>query len=462
MIKSFLPGQMQLSCYSSKPERIGFLMLLIFLSAPYIFLRLHGDDYSQGSSVTLVDVFLGIAGIKMMLLIAIKGGRTNHTKLHSVSYPLLLVGYAFMIVSFLSGIEGLLFFGLGDVFSIGRLLSGTSQYAFIMIFLPLFASHYLSANNLKHVMRYISFGYFLPMLLSLFFLPHATDGRLREVFYFANRALGSYGNANTFSGLLVMILPYYVFLSITEKGFWRAMGYVGVSLSLLCLFLTVSFSGMLALIVLIIANILLALFWCGHPIHKYKYRAIHLSISTVFFVTIVFVIATSYMPSIIEDVAVRLFFLDESNTKSIEVENLGSGEARLRLIDVALGLIKSRDGGLLLGHGMRQSEALHEFSFAGPHQDVHLIYLLLWIEGGFILLLLFGAYLLLLIRNVIKLAKIAPFEAVAVGSAVLGLALFGMTYPHMYMRFFWVPLLPAFVNWDAYLRAKLPRPSTTA
>lgn len=460
-MKSFFPDRMQQSCCSSKPERIEFLLVLIFLSAPYVFLRLHGDDYSQGNSLTLVDVFLFFAGIKMLSMVMRVDG-TRHIKLRYASTPLLLVGYAFMTVSFLSGIEGLLFFDLGDGFSIGRLLSGTSQYAFIMIFLPLFASHYLSVDKLKHVIRYISIGYLLPMVLNLFFLPHTTPERLREIFFFANRALGSYGNANTFSGLLVMILPYYVFLSITEKGFWRAIGYVGVSLSLLCLFLTVSFSGVLVLIVLIIANILLALFWRGHPIHKYKYRVIHLSISTVFFVTIVSVIATSYMPSIMEDVAVRLFFLDESNTKSIEVENLGSGEARLRLIDVALGLIKSRDGGLLLGHGMRQSEALHEFSFAGPHQEVHLIYLLLWIEGGFILLLLFGAYLLLLIRNVIKLSKIAPFEAVVVGSAVLGLALFGMTYPHMYMRFFWVPLLPAFVNWDAYLRAKLPRPSTTA
>jgi hypothetical protein len=121
-------------------------------------------------------------------------------------------------------------------------------------------------------------------------------------------------------------------------------------------------------------------------------------------------------------------------------------------------MIDTRHGGLLTGHGVRESEALSEFSFAGPHQEIHLIYLLLWVEGGFILLACFCLYLALLLKNAAALAAEYPSEAVVAGSAVVALALFGFTYPHLYMRYFWVPLLPAFPNWRRALAVSRPMP----
>lgn len=440
-------------CISPRQKRIGALFALIFITAPYVFLRLHGDDYSKGSSFTLVDVFLSMAGL-MMLLVILRSGKIYCSRLRLVSKPLVLVGVIFTVCSLISGVEGLVFYGVDDGFSLGSLLSGTVQYAFIMIFLPIFASQYLSADNLKQVIRYIGLGYLFPMILTLVFLPHSSPERARQVFYFASRALGAYGNANTFAGIIVMILPYYVYLAITDRGRWRVMGYLSVMLSFICLFLTVCFSGTITLVIVIVVNIVFAVFWTGHPIYKYKARFIQLAAVSIFCTVTVSSIAIANMPSIMEDVSTRLFFLNADNDKAVELDNLGSGAGRMELINIALRLIESRKGALLWGHGMRQTSAIHDFSFAGPHQDIHLIYLLLWVEGGLVLLLLFLAYLLLMFRNVTKLAKIYPFEAMAVGTAGLGLALFGMFYPHMYMRFFWIPLLPAFVNWGAYLHEK--------
>jgi len=111
-----------------------------------------------------------------------------------------------------------------------------------------------------------------------------------------------------------------------------------------------------------------------------------------------------------------------------------------------LKLLKERMGGFLYGHGVRQTSYLPEFNFGGNGLDIHLLYLLLWVEGGFILAATFGVYLLLLLRNCINLAKTHPAEAITLATALLSLALFGLFLPHAYLRYFWLPLLPAFIT----------------
>ncbi len=385
-----------------------------------------------------------------MLLTSLRGGGIPRNKLRYVSVPLLLVGAAFAIVSLISGLEGELIYNI-DV-SIGALLSGTVQYAFIMIFFPLMAGYYLSVDKLNSMMRFISLGYLLPMFLTLILISQGAPESLREAFFFSGRALGTYGNAVSFAGVLMIVLPYYTILYVTEKRFWKLIGFVGVNLTIVCLVLTISFSGVLIFLSLVIGNMLLALVWHDHPICKYKSEFAYLAIITALVITTVGGIAAISSPEIKKNMTNRIFFLNEANTKNVELENFGSADQRLYLIDTALNLINDREGGLLWGHGMRQTESLPAFSFYGPHLDVHLLYLLLWIEGGFILALLYIIFLLLLIRNVMKLAKISPSGAVAVGSAVIAIALFGMLNPHLYLRYFWIPILPAFVNWNAHLR----------
>jgi hypothetical protein len=245
-------------------------------------------------------------------------------------------------------------------------------------------------------------------------------------------------------------------LSIIERGMWRVLGYVGVALTLACLFLTVSFSGALSLIALLSGNAAVALCWRRHPMRTHTYRLLHLSVCVAALLVAAWATTVAYMPSAFEDVAVRLAAFDGSNTNRIVVDDLGSGASRMRLIRIGLDMIERRHGGLLTGHGIRESEALSEFSFAGPHQEIHLIYLLLWLEGGFVLLACFCLYLALLFKNAVALAREYPSEAVVAGSAVMGLAIFGFTYPHLYMRFFWVPLLPAFPHWHRALSVNRP------
>jgi hypothetical protein len=274
---------------------------------------------------------------------------------------------------------------------------------------------------------------------------------MREAFFFAGRALGTYGNAVSFAAVLVIVLPYYAILFVTEKGLWRAIGAIGVNLTMICLALTISFSGMLVFLCLLIGNILLAFAWRDHPLRKFKSKFVSLGISTTLFLSITTGIAMMYSPELQEVMTHRLFFLDPSSTTNVELENFGSADQRLYLIDTALKLIQERDGGILSGHGMRQTDKIPAFSYYGPHQEVHLIYLLLWIEGGLILVGVYLAFLFFLIRNVVNLAKISPTAAVAVGSAVAAITLFGMLNPHLYLRYFWIPILPAFVNWNGYL-----------
>ncbi len=431
--------------------------MLVCLTAPYVFLRLYLDDYSQGTSLTLVDVFLLMAALSM-LLTAARGGDESRRMWHLVCHPLFRAGLAFVTLSALSGLEGVTLYQTSAGFSFARLLSGTSQYAFILMFVPLLASHYLTIARLRHFMRWLSLGYFLPMVLTLVCLPHSSPERLRELFFFSNRALGSYGNANAFSGLLVVVFPYYIFLAIAEKGLWRALGYFGVTLSLACLFLTVSFSGGLSLVALIAVNVVVALCWRRHPMRTHTYRLVHMSACVSVLLVALWALTSTYLPSAFDDVSRRLAVFGDTNTNRIEINDLGNGAGRMELIRIGLEMISARHGGLLTGHGIRESEALPEFSFAGPHQEIHVIYLLLWVEGGFILLACFCAYLALLLKNAAALAAEYPSEAVVAGSAVVALALFGFTYPHLYLRYFWVPLLPAFPNWARALAVSRPMP----
>lgn len=423
--------------------KLGSVMTLVFMTIPYLFLRQHWDDYSQGSSFTLGDAFMCLAALQMLI-------HRRRIASARVSFTLLLIGALFVVLCFVSGAEGFLLYGV-DV-SLPALLSGTVQYAFILLILPLIGAHYLTSGNLRSALRYISFSYLFPMILVLLCLPHSTPERLRAVFFFNNRALGSYGNPNTFAAIIGMTFFLYLYLAITDEGRWRIVGQVGILLCLLCTFLSVSFSGALIMLCVIIANLTLCFFWSRHPFRRHRGRLAVLAVSTLLFTIVVSSAGVARWPWILEDVLVRLSAVQTSNVSRLQVRQIGSAEDRLQLMQLGLDLIAERHGGILAGHGMKQTEQLRQFSFAGVSQTVHQVYLLLWVEGGLVLLLVFGCYLIQMFRNVWALARAFPDEGVAVGSALLGLVVFGMFNPHIYMRFFWIPALPAFIDWRAHTR----------
>jgi hypothetical protein len=125
-------------------------------------------------------------------------------------------------------------------------------------------------------------------------------------------------------------------------------------------------------------------------------------------------------------------------------ESIGSMSQRIELIERAMDLVVSRSGGVFLGHGLRQSFAYTPFHFAGPALDVHMQFILLWIEGGFVLMLLYILFLGLIARQVFRAAKNHPAEALMMGASLVAIIFTGAMSPHLYLRYFWVPLLPAF------------------
>ncbi len=498
---------------NKKENSINFLILLAFLTAPYFYIRYGGFDFSKGTSFSLVDLFL-VAAFAFVAIFFIK----NHVllKVDRQCRDMLILGSIITFLCLLSGITAPLLYKISIRWS--SLLSGTLQYAFIFIGFPLLAFFFLSVNKLRTAIRYIALGYLFPMLLTILMLPVNFSPHLRELFYFANRALGTYGNAVGFALVLVITFPFYVYLVATEKGFWQKVGYVGVIALLHCLFLTASFSGIFVFILVVFSNLLLMTVWKNNPLRQ----AIKETISR--FVLILFLYAGSYValsyysPIMVEKVSDRIFSilqksvsapqaivpapssapqaqtplpqeptpapqaqtplpqeptpapqaqtpLPQEPTPAPQAQTplpqesapppqahtqasvmVQTASLRMDLNYKALKLIQERNGGVFFGHGLRQTSLMPEFNLEGNGLDVHLIYLLLWAEGGLILVLAFLGYFGLLFRNCINLSKTHSDEALAIGNSVLALVLFCFFHPHVYLRYFWVPLLLAFVT----------------
>ncbi len=440
---------------NKKENSINFVILLAFLTAPYFYIRYGGFDFSKGTSFSLVDLFL-VSAFAFVAIFFIK----NHAllKVDRQCRDMLILGSIIIFLCLLSGIIAPLLYKTNIRWP--SLLSGASQYAFIFIGFPLLAFFFLSVNKLRTAIRFIALGYLFPMLLTLLMSPVNFFSPLREFFYCANRALGTYGNANSFAVVLVITLPFYIYLVATEKGFWQKIGYVGVITLLPCLFLSASFSGIIVLSSVIFFNLLLMVFWKNNPLRQ----AIKETVSRFALIFSLFAglcVALSYFsPFIVEKVSSRIFLKTvyvpqeqaptsqnpQEQALAPQSEMVQSALTRMELNYRALKLIQERNGGLFFGHGLRQTPLRPDFNFGGIGLDVHLVYLLLWVEGGLILVLAFIGYFGLLFRNCLKLSKKYPHEALVVGNSILALMLFCFFLPHVYLRYFWVPLLLAFVT----------------
>jgi hypothetical protein len=462
-------------------QPVHFLMLLVFLTAPYFYIRDGGFDFSKGNSLSLVDLFLitslCLVGYNFLL---------KRFSLNKRLLAMLWVGGVFTALCLLSGITAQIF-GANDNVNWLTLFSGTVQYSFIFIAFPVLAAFFLSSGNIRTAIRYIALGYMPTMLMTILLAPEAAFPDLRTMFFAVNRAIGTYGNANSFAEVLMITMPLYAYLIATEKGLWQKVGYVGLIALLVCLFLSGSFSGAIALVIIMIANVILIAVWKKHPLRGHIKSALLQLALIIFMFTCAYAAVSIYAPYIVGRVVERILphtinsapnhAMEITSEQSVEIISgqkvevpisppvaapppppptvlQGTVNTRMELNYRALDKIKERSGGLFYGHGLRQTSALPEFDFEGNGLDVHMLYLLLWAEGGFILTATFMAYLLLLFYNCVNLAKTYPAEAIAIGTSVLSLAVFCLFLPHDYLRYFWVPLLPAFITTKQIVAAK--------
>ncbi len=427
-------------------QPVHILMLLAFLTAPYYYIRQYGFDFSRGTSFSLVDIFLFAA----IFLVAKEFFRKRVSlRLNKSLRDLLVVGGIFTFLCVLSGVTANLF-GANATVNWRALFSGAMQYGFILIAIPLLVAFFFSPSNIKTAIRFTALGYIPPMIINILLAPEGVFPYLRDMFFCANRALGTYGNANSLAEVLLITLPLYVYLIATETGFWKKVGYVGLIAFLDCLFLSGSFSGFIAFIAVALANLALFVFWKNHPLRAHTKNII----KQVMLIAVMFIFSylalSLYAPYVVGKINERIIpnytFSLPSKKETVLEQTVNT---RMELNYRGLELLKERSGGLFYGHGLRQTSTLPEFNFGGNGLDVHLLYLLLWVEGGFILAATFGVYTLLLFRNCFNLAKTHPAEAIALATAVLSMALFGLFLPHNYLRYFWIPLLPAFITTKA-------------
>lgn len=390
--------------------------------------------------MSLVDLFLFLACPWIFLKMLARP--EYFSWITSASTPQIIFGAVFVALCLLSGIEGSL---TGSVpFSTEDFAAGLTQYAFVFVYLPIVACWCITPARLWWFLRLTALGYLLPMLVTLLLMPPAAPEDLRDVFIVGGRACGSFGNPNTFAGVLNMLIPFYLVLGIADKGLWRWLGVLGILASLLCLVLTASIGGLLVFATMIVANTFAAFVWPSHPIRLYKGKALGLAlIVSLFMLSTLGLLLNS--PWIKGEVEERLALVRNVPVERIlEQGSLESVSRRIILIHEALAMIEDRKGGLW-GHGLSHSTAE-----SVNDRDVHVTYLLLWIEGGLLLLLAYLAFFGGMLRNVYSLMSFSPAVAAGIGLGVLGILLFAWVNPHIYLRFFWIPVLPAFINWKAY------------
>jgi hypothetical protein len=476
---------MKIITFEKNENVLHFVILLTLLISPYFFLKSLFFNFVTGTSFALVDFFLAV-----LVLLGIKNVLQNRI---SLSFDkqfrnIFFTGIIFISLCLLSGMTS---FIVSSQLNLWALLCGTAQYAFIFIGFPLIALFFLSKDDIKPLIRYISLAYLLPMLITILILllplingDEITRVLYSGVFYANGRAQGTFENANSFAFVLLITFPFYVYLTATEKGFWKAIGVIGSISFVPCFFLTACFSGVLVFFLFIIFNLLLIILWKNNPLRR-KLKNIIFCGVLIIIIPLVSIYSLSivsyYSPTInnlywvlSRNVTQRLFssqtsvetekFREKFSSKSLQEAKKTDGQPsiltkflssnafhsaffRMSLNYKAWNLIKERGGGFFFGHGLLQSSFLPTFDYGvNGKTEPHLIYLLLWSEGGLILALAYSFYLLLLSYNCIRLAKTHPREALALGGVILAFALCGFFYPHNFLRHFWIPLLPAFIT----------------
>jgi O-antigen ligase len=404
----------------------------VALLAPYFGLRM------PGTSFTLIDLLLVLALFGAAIFDA-KARLHDPRALVARYTPMVMLGLLFVLLGLLSGVEGLLIENY--VFSLGSLLGSVGQYAFILIGLPIISARLLAAERVWGFLRLIALSYTVPMVITPVSMHPYMPNIFRDYFFNAGRAVGTFGNANTYAIVLVTLMPIYAVLSVSERGKWAYIGLTGLLLVFLNLFMTASYGGFLVLLLVFIANSLLFLVWRRHPFRVHWRRTV-----AIVMVLVMAAAVAGFVKFNSPGAKGRMWKRFDSlvglaRSERMEVREFGSAGIRIQMIEESVDMIIARYGGIW-GHGLGQSKPISVYS-----QNVHLLYLLLWIEGGIILLLLYLFIMGVLLRNAFKLAVVQPAAAAALSLGVFTMIFAGLITTHLYLRFYWIPLLPAFAYW---------------
>lgn len=435
----------------NKVNMLDISYILAILSAPYYYLRYGGSDFSVGTSFSLVDVFLFICFVGALC----RSFRVGNVK-DRLRYlkPLLITGVIFTVVAFASIATSYYIYSDEIETNIKTIISSTIQYGFVLLALPLIVNTYTSYRTQSQLLRLLAIAYFPIMFLTVVFTSRSFWPDLHYYFFPTQRAIGTFGNANVFAGIICMAFPYYAYLISLSERKWQVLGYIGCIFACLCLCLTLSFGGILVFLSVVIFNLLLLFFWKGHPARMKKGVFFKHTLGVILLFIASLPLLYAYAPITAKIVERRFSWsspppIEDPNFSAwnteIHFNNLGSLRQRLGLIKMGFELVGERNGGVFYGHGLNQTPEYLESHFNSIPLAIHLTYLLMWVEGGLLLMLAFIFYLVLLLKNCILLSREHPKEALTIVSVLASFGALGMVSPHLYLRYFWVLLLPAFL-----------------
>lgn len=428
---------------SAKGPAANALVAIFSLASVFSMVRFAGTSFS------IADAILTFGGAWVIARQLRRGDSAWKHLLRSCG-GLLGVAAIFVVFALLSGATGL--WVSGDAFVPARWLSGTLQYAYALGFLPVVAWAALRRSSLWTFLRLISLGHLIAMVPPLLTALPGVPDEWRAQFYFAGRATGVVGNANGFAMVLSLVFPFYLSLSLVDRGVWLWVGWLGILATQTCLILSASFGGALCFVVLSLAYAATAFVWRSHPLRFSAWRTCALIVTLAVMTPVnLYALLGSSVAS--PQISPRVSLLLDVPVSEWSEHELRRESKRLLLMQEAVGQIAERWGGFW-GHGLNQSEMRSEHPYG-----VHETHLLLWVEGGVFLLLAFLAYILLLLRNVVGLGTTRPEVAIPIGFCLLAFVLNGFLHTHMYMRHIWVGLLPAMVCWQVPNWAFLPLPS---
>lgn len=402
------------------------------LTAPYFYIRMHGFDFSKGTSLSLVDTFLFV--LLGVLIIEDRGHLIKKIRENRLA----LIGTIFFFWSIIAAIFRETLSQLEPPIKWSATLSAATQYGFVLTALPLVVARFFR-GSVSRVIFWIGLGYLPPLIISILFARHGAFDTYREYFYSSHRAIGTYGNANSFAFVLLLVIPYYTYLATrTREEKW--LGFAGQTLSVVALALTASFSGILvfALMMILIAGLIMI---PNRLVKIQRWSAIKFCAVSVALIIVAGFLTLKYAPNLEYELGPRYSGAVVDKIESVGIQDFGSASQRLTLMEKALR--KLQNGTILWGLGLGNCRFNPSFSFGGIQLDVHNVYLLLALEGGLALAGIFMIYLFTAFKGT-RRKQVSP-ESYAAMFCIIALALYGLNFPHIYLRYFWIPLIPVFM-----------------
>ncbi|WP_338620450.1 hypothetical protein [Paludibacterium sp. THUN1379] len=443
---------------------IRFMTMGAILLAPFYYLRWYGDDFSRGVSLSLVDIFL------FVLFGIVVYEERHHMMTRLRGNQLSSLGAIFVALLILGSLTGRVYASETYPFHFYSFLVALCQYGFVMVALPLIAERFFSMR-VHTLIRWLAVGYLVPMMIGLVLLNHAIPEFIRSHFYSVHRAIGTYGNANGFANVIILMLPFYTYLASCDFGRWRIVGFLGQTLSIVSLVLTVSFSGWLGLLMLCVLAV--------YPLSQLV-RSRHIEIKQIFLFflkSFLWVLMTSclvyfYAKTVTTDLSPRVdsaaikltemvrtvvgpdvasahvsesFDQVPATSDQVPVTShgeVGSAIQRMQLIRMGFHEIRHYGGNIVWGVGLGNSVYSSNFKFFGVQLDIHNTYMLLWLECGLLSAIAFFCYFWTGARTLFL--DNSSLERIPAALACFMFLFIALVNPHLYLRYLWVPLFPIF------------------